>query len=93
VPFYGVAPHGPRPDWSKLGGPIQGHYADNDPWAGPDAVDALIADIGSAGGSAEFFVYPGARHAFFNDSDPEAHDPLAAAAAWERTISFLNANL
>ena len=93
VPFYGVIPtHAPCPDWSRLGGPLQGHYAEDDPWAGPRAVDALRAGIGQAGGSAELFVYPGTEHAFFNDMDP-AYDAAAAALAWDRTISFLHANL
>jgi carboxymethylenebutenolidase len=94
VPFYGlIPPQGPKPDWSKLGGPVQGHYAEDDDLAGPAAVDRLRTEIAAAGGQAELFVYPGTSHAFFNDTRPEVHDPDASAKAWARTIDFLRANL
>ena len=94
VPFYGlIPPQGPDPDWSGLGGPVQGHYAEDDTFAGPPAVEKLRTEIAAAGGEAELFLYPGTTHAFFNDTRPEVHDPEASATAWSRTIEFLRANL
>jgi carboxymethylenebutenolidase len=94
VPFYGlIPPQGPTPDWSGLGGPVQGHYAEDDDMAGPPAVERLRTEIAAAGGEAELFVYPGTQHAFFNDTRPEVHDPGASATAWDRTIAFFRANL
>ena len=94
VPFYGlIPPQGPTPDWSGLGGPVQGHYAEDDDFAGPAAVEKLRTDITAAGGEVELFLYPGTQHAFFNDTRPEVHDAAASATAWERTLAFLRANL
>ena len=94
VPFYGVIPPGgPEPDWYRLSGPIQGHYAENDDFAGPAAVARLKQEVESHGKVIEVFTYPGTQHAFFNDTRPEVHDAEASALAWSRTLSFLNANL
>lgn len=94
VPFYGVIPGGgPSPDYSRLGGPIQGHYAADDDFAGPPAVARLTEDVTAAGGTIEVFTYPGTQHAFFNDTRPEVYDAEAAALAWDRTLAFLRANL
>ena len=94
VAFYGVIPpQGPAPDWSRLGGPVQGHYAEDDDFAGPAAVEKLRTDITDAGGEIEVFLYPGTQHAFFNDTRPEVHDAEASATAWERTLAFLRARL
>ena len=38
-------------------------------------------------------IYPGARHSFFNDQNPRAHHPQAAADAWERVITFFKQQL
>ena len=37
--------------------------------------------------------YPGAGHAFFNDTRPDAYRPAAAADAWPRAVAFLRARL
>jgi carboxymethylenebutenolidase len=94
APFYGVIPgDGPSPDYARLGGPIQGHYASDDDFAGPPAVAQLVKDVTAAGGVIEVFTYPGTQHAFFNDTRPEVHDAEAAGLAWERTLAFLRAQL
>lgn len=36
----------------------------------------------------EVVVYPGAGHAFFNDTRPEAYQKAAAEAAWQRTVEL-----
>ena len=41
----------------------------------------------------EVVIYPGAGHAFFNDSRPEAHHKEAANDAWRRTLSLFGKNL
>ena len=38
-------------------------------------------------------VYPGTRHAFFNDTVLTHYDPEAASLSWDRTISFLRQHL
>jgi carboxymethylenebutenolidase len=41
----------------------------------------------------ETHVYPGAGHAFFNDTRPDAYRPEAAADAWGRATAFLRRHL
>lgn len=97
VIFYGVLP-GVQPDLTKITGPVQGHYAENDGWAGPEAVKALEKQLRDAGKSVEFHTYAGARHAFSNPS-PEVektgggYDEAAAKQSWERTLAFYEKNL
>jgi carboxymethylenebutenolidase len=97
VIFYGVLP-GVQPDLTKIAGPVLGHYAENDGWAGPDAVKALEKQLRDAGKSVEFHTYAGAHHAFCNPA-PEVekvggkYDEAAASASWERTLAFYKKNL
>jgi carboxymethylenebutenolidase len=94
VPFYGVIGWpATEPDWSRMTAAVQGHYAENDDMAGPAAVDKLEKALGSQGVTAEFFLYPGTTHAFFNDTRPEVHDPEASALAWQRALTFLHETL
>ena len=92
VPFYGVIGW-IQPEWSGLGGPIQGHYAEQDDFASPDAVASLVKQVEAEGGQIEAFTYPGTEHAFFNDTRPEVHDAAASQQAWERSLAFLREHL
>lgn len=94
VPFYGVGPGmAGATDWSALRAAVQGHYAERDDSAGPEAVRQLQAELHQAGKEARFFLYPGTHHAFFNDTRPEVYDPAAAALAWQRTLGFFREKL
>lgn len=42
---------------------------------------------------AEVIVYPGAGHAFFNDTRPEAYHEASARDAWARTLKHFAAHL
>jgi carboxymethylenebutenolidase len=92
VSYYYVLPHG-KPDFSKLKGPVLGHFGTSDEFVPVDAATELESEIRSAGADVTFHYYEGATHAFFNDLDrPErvgVHDPQASDASWERTVSFL----
>jgi carboxymethylenebutenolidase len=88
VPYYGVAGWPSPPDFSRLQAPIQGHYAENDDFAGPEAVAALEEELTELGKQHEFFLYPGTEHAFTNHHRPEVHDAEATEAAWARTLAF-----
>jgi carboxymethylenebutenolidase len=94
VPFYGVIPWpAAQPDFSKLDGAVQGHYADHDDFADPESVRALERTLRDLGKQAELFIYPGTQHAFFNDTRPEVHDTDASRQAWARAVGFLHAQL
>ncbi len=56
-------------------------------------VDELRAILERAGAPHEIHLYPGAGHAFFNDTRPDMYRPAAAANAWPRAIEFLRRNL
>lgn len=94
VPFYGVIPpQGPQPDWAAMTAAVQGHYASDDPGAGPPAVERLQSTLEALGKECDFHIYPGTQHAFFNDDRPEVYNEEAAAAAWARAVTFLNGRL
>jgi carboxymethylenebutenolidase len=92
VDFYGIHPN-VRPDFSKLSAPVLGIFGEKDGFVTPEAVRSLEAAIQQAGGSIETHIYPGADHAFFNDTRPEVYQPAAAADAWSKTLAFLKREL
>jgi carboxymethylenebutenolidase len=94
VSFYYVMPHG-KPDFSKIGGPVQGHFGTADDFVAVDDAKALEAEIAEASGQpVEFHFYEGAGHAFFNDTNRlGTYDADAARQAWSRTVAFLRSNL
>lgn len=58
-----------------------------DAFSVPDA-QAFAERQRARGKQAEVIVYPGAGHAFFNDTRPEAYEPAAAGNAWQRTVDL-----
>jgi len=94
VPFYGVIPWpDATPDYARIQGAIQGHYAEHDDFATPEVVRTLEQQLRGMGKSVEFFIYPGTAHAFFNDTRPEVYHAQSAMQAWDRTIQFLRDEL
>jgi carboxymethylenebutenolidase len=94
APFYGVIPWpDSQPDWDAIAAVVEGHYAENDAFASPEAARALEANLKSRGKNATFHVYPGTDHAFFNDARPDVYDATAATTAWTRVLSLFRANL
>ncbi|MDQ3434637.1 MAG: dienelactone hydrolase family protein [Actinomycetota bacterium] len=94
VSFYYVMPHG-KPDFSKIAGPVQGHFGTADDFVAVDDAKALETEIAEGSGQpVEFHFYEGAGHAFFNDANRlGTYDAEAARQAWPRTVSFLRTNL
>jgi carboxymethylenebutenolidase len=94
VPFYGLIPwEGAQPDYTQMRAAVQGHYAEKDDYFGPEAVAGLEKQLDAAGVEHELFIYPGADHAFFNDTRPEVYDAAAAEQAWSRTLEFFRSRL
>lgn len=93
VPFYGIAPDGAEPNWSALTAAVEGHFAEHDDRASPEAVAALEKRLTELGKDVRIFTYPGTGQAFFNDTRREAYDEDAARQAWVRTLEFLRAKL
>ena len=94
APFYGVIPWAEaQPDWNAITAVVEGHYAENDAFASPEAARALEADLKGRGKNATFHIYPGTDHAFFNDDRPDVFNATAAATAWSRVLTLFRANL
>jgi carboxymethylenebutenolidase len=93
VTFYYVMPHG-TPDFSKVRGPVLGHFGTADKVIPTEAARALESRMRSAGCDVAFEYYEGAGHAFFNDTDRlGTFDEPSSRVAWERTVQFLKAQL
>lgn len=90
VPFYGAQPA--VEDVPKVKAAMLIHYAGDDARinAGiPAFEDALM----KAGVEYKIFLYEGAGHAFFNDTNAGRYNKEAAGLAWERTLAFYKERL
>ncbi len=92
VVFYGIHPK-VEPDLENLRAPVLGLYAERDQSVPPAAARELEARLKGLGKEAEFHVYPGTDHAFFNDTRPEVYDAEAASDAWRRTLDIFRRRL
>ena len=89
VTFYGAR----AGDYSSSRAAFLGHFAETDDWVSDAAIKRLGTSLEKAGRAADFFVYPGTGHWFFESDRPDAFDPGAAESAWERTVPFLRKHL
>jgi carboxymethylenebutenolidase len=90
VCFYGIPPAS-FADPTRITIPFQGHFANQDDWCTPAAVDDLEKAMKGAGASPEIFRYD-AAHAFFNERSA-AYNLDCANQAWDRMSGFLQAKL
>ena len=86
IPFYG-SPLSPE-QAAQVTTPILGLYGADDGGISPDAVKAMQDALTAAGVDNSFTIYPGAPHAFFNDTR-ESYRPEAAADAWQQALAWL----
>jgi carboxymethylenebutenolidase len=86
VAYYGkvTAPD----DLKNMFSPLLYHQALSDTWATQDDVDQL-RNAASQGKRIEIKTYPGASHAFCDETRPAVYNATAAAQAWEATVAFL----
>jgi carboxymethylenebutenolidase len=83
--FYGFPPEGAAPvDQIEAPGVIF-FGEEEDFFSVPDA-QAFAESQRSKGREAEVVVYPGAGHAFFNDTREDVYKEAAAQDAWRRTL-------
>jgi carboxymethylenebutenolidase len=93
VSYYYAMPHG-KPDFSKIQGPVLGHFGTGDQMVSVDDAKQLQRELQDAGVEAEFEFYDGAGHAFFNDTNRlGTYDRDHAERSWSRTIDFLREHL
>jgi len=92
VVFYGGHPK-VTPDLPNLHAPVLGLYGEKDRSVTPAVARDLERQVKALGKQIEVIIYPGADHAFFNDTRPEVYNGEAAADAWRRTVAFLREHL
>jgi carboxymethylenebutenolidase len=84
VAFYG------RPldasDTAKLAAPVLGLYAELDQGIPPAAARAFEQELEAHHITHEIHIYPGAQHAFFNETRPHIYNAEAAKDAWTKTL-------
>jgi carboxymethylenebutenolidase len=84
VPFYGPVPD--NPDFSRSKAAVLAIYAELDQRVNASR-DAAVAALRRAGLKHEVVTYPGADHAFFNDTGPR-YNPDAASKAYRATLDW-----
>jgi carboxymethylenebutenolidase len=90
VPFYGRQPA--SEDVPKIKASLLLHYAGLD--EGIDkGIPAYEAALKKASIDYRIYMYEGANHAFFNDTNPERYNKEAAQLAWQRTVLFFTEKL
>jgi len=87
VPFYGGNP--PLEDVPNITASVLAIYGELDERinAGIDAIETAMTDAGKV---FEKEIYPGAQHAFHNDTNPDRYNADAARAAWDRAIAWFD---
>lgn len=88
-----VKPESPLAMAPRLACPYLGLFGDEDALIPVADVEELRGTLAAAGKTFEIVRYPGAGHAFFNDTRPDAHRPDAARDAFRRAVAFLGRHL
>ena len=86
IPFYGTAPSPER--IARITAPVLALYGSEDRSL-VDALPGVRAAMADADIDFTAIVYPGAEHAFFNDTG-RRFSPEHAAEAWVRVLAFLD---
>lgn len=89
IPFYGMPP-APE-DVPKIKAAVLAHFAGDDERINA-GIPAFEEALKKAGVKYEIHIYPGAQHAFMNDTGPR-YNKEAAELAWKRTVAFLKDKL
>lgn len=90
VPFYGSQP-APE-DVPKIKASVLAHYGGLDKRINA-GIEAFEAALKKASVDYKIFIYDGAGHAFFNDTNESRYHKEAAELAFKRTIDFFNSKL
>jgi carboxymethylenebutenolidase len=90
VPFYGRQPT--SEDVPKIKASMLIHYAGLDERINA-GIPAFEEALKKTSVDYKIYMYEGAQHAFFNDTNAGRYHEEAAKLAWERTIAFLKEKL
>jgi carboxymethylenebutenolidase len=91
VVYYGASPN-PLDLVKEIQAPVLAHYGEKDANINKGIPDTEAA-MKKYNKVYDYKIYPGAQHAFNNDTDPGRYNAQAAKEAWERTMEFFKKNL
>lgn len=92
APFYGWIPN-PETPLQNLACPILYIYGEEDGYISKGEVQRLANALRKYNKQGEIKTYPGASHAFFNDTRKDVYRPAEAKDAWNRALSFFRQHL
>ncbi|MFN3871333.1 MAG: dienelactone hydrolase family protein, partial [Aquificaceae bacterium] len=92
VPYYGLYSIVPI-DFSRIKAPVLAIHAGKDAFIPLSEVVKAIEECNKNNLNAQFVIYSGVDHAFFNDTRPEVYHEEYANDVWEKTIAFFNKHL
>jgi carboxymethylenebutenolidase len=92
VPFYGQVPN-PDIPLKNLSAPVLYIYGEEDGWITKADVQRLAQALKKYNKPGEIKTYPGAPHAFFNDTRKDVHKPTESQDAWARATAFFKQHL
>jgi carboxymethylenebutenolidase len=92
VPFYGQVPN-PDTPIKSLACPVLYIYGEDDGWITKADVQRLANALKKYRKVGEIKTYPGAPHAFFNDTRKDVYKPAEAKDAWARALAFFKQHL
>jgi carboxymethylenebutenolidase len=87
APFYGGGPEMTDDEVARINAPVLAIFGELDQGVSPEVARRRDEQMNRAGVSHETIIYPGAEHAFFNDTRARYH-PKAAADTWQRTVDL-----
>jgi carboxymethylenebutenolidase len=90
VPYYGE--QAPAALVPNINAALLLHYAGNDPRINA-GIPAYEAALKANNKQYTIYMYPGAQHAFNNDTNAARYNKAAADLAWQRTLAFFNEHL
>jgi carboxymethylenebutenolidase len=73
--------------------PTLAFFGDDDQFIPVSDIELLKERLAETSQPTEVVVYPGAGHAFMNDTRPDAYRPDDAADAWQKMVEFLRKQL
>lgn len=92
APFYGPVPN-PDTPLKDLACPVLYVYGEDDGWITKTDVQRLRDAMKKYNKAGEVKTYPGAPHAFFNDTRKEVYKEAEAKDAWTRTLALFKKQL